>query len=167
MGGGVCQALFLGRQADADVYCINTTNIYKRGGVDSASLTRGGVWRDWTVGGVGVRQWRSERVMVYKQMLEKKCRGRVKVRRCGDTFHLPGNWTLYLKVTPFDSNTPTHQRTKVPIGGICVAAKPHSSETVPLLIIISLSPPHSFALNTNDSHWLYSVACLAFALYYH
>ena len=91
----------------------------------------------------------------------------VSVRRCGDTFHLPGNWTLYLKVTPFDSNTPTHQHNKVPIGGICVAAKPHSSETVLLLIIISLSPPNCFALKANDSCLLYSVAGLAFALSYH
>ena len=47
-----------------------------------------------------------------------KCRRYgVKVRRCGDTFHPPEKLTLYLKVTPFDSNTPTHFNTKVPIGG--------------------------------------------------
>lgn len=40
-----------------------------------------------------------------------------KVRWCGDTFHPPEKLTLYLKVTPFDSKTPTHQRLKVPIGG--------------------------------------------------
>nr|DAW78444.1 MAG TPA: hypothetical protein [Caudoviricetes sp.] len=45
------------------------------------------------------------------------CSHGVKVRRCGDTFHPPEKWTLYLKVTPFDSNTPTHLHTKVPIGG--------------------------------------------------
>ena len=64
-----------------------------------------------------VLELRSFRVKVHKQVLEKKCSERVTVRRCGDTFHLPGKWTLYLKVTPFDSNTPTHQHSKVPIGG--------------------------------------------------
>ena len=46
----------------------------------------------------------------------------VYVRWCGDTFHPPEKLTLYLKVTPFDSNTPTHFHTKVPIGGYL----PHS-----------------------------------------
>jgi len=59
--------------------------------------------RDWTVGGVSV--------------LGGDADVGAKVRRCGDTFHPPEKWTLYLKVTPFDSKTPTHFRTKVPIGG--------------------------------------------------
>lgn len=41
MGVGVCQALFLGWQtdtdADADVYCINTIDIYRRGGGEFGS----------------------------------------------------------------------------------------------------------------------------------
>ena len=74
-----------------------------------ASLTCGGVSRDWTVGG-----WWSLGVMVFR------CQGAryaVLVRWCGDTFHPPEKWTLYLKVTPFDSKTPTHLNQKVPIGG--------------------------------------------------
>ena len=42
MGGGVCQALFLGWQtdtdADADVYCIYTIDIYRRGWVGCGAL---------------------------------------------------------------------------------------------------------------------------------
>lgn len=42
MGGGVCQALFFGLQtdtdADADVYCINTIDIYKRGWESRAAI---------------------------------------------------------------------------------------------------------------------------------
>ena len=59
-----------------------------------------------------------------------------KVRRCGDTFHPPEKLTLYLKVTPFDSNTPTHLNQKVPIGGMCVAAKLPNS---PAFLIIKLN----------------------------
>ena len=138
-GEGVCQALFLGWQtdtdADADVYCINTIDIYKRG--------RGWVrerdflsWLgSWTVGGVVQSQSYG--------ILELRCRCKywrygVKVRWCGDTFHPSEKLTLYLKVTPFDSNTPTHLNQKVPIGGICFAASLPNSLTVSLLNIISL-----------------------------
>lgn len=76
-----------------------------------------------------------------------KVRKQVYVRRCGDTFHPPEKRTLYLKVTPFDSKTPTHFHTKVPIGGICVAAKLPNSRTVSLLIIISLSRLNYFTLS--------------------
>ena len=121
----------------------------------------------WTVGGCrcfGAKV--REQVLVFCSY-GVKVRKQVLVCRRGDTFHLPGKWTLYLKVTPFDSNTPTHFNTKVPIGGICVAAKPPNSHAPPLLIIISLSPHNCFALNANDSYLLYSVAYLAVALYYH
>lgn len=120
-GVGVCQALFLGwrtdTDADADVYCINTIDIYKRG----RGLVRE---RDflswlgsWTVGGCRCvsKCWCSA---VTVSRCGSKCwRQVVPVRRCGDTFHPPEKLTLYLKVTPFDSNTPTHQHSKVPIGG--------------------------------------------------
>ena len=63
----------------------------------------------WTVGGC--------RCLAAMQLWCQGARYAVSVRRCGDTFHPPEKWTLYLKVTPFDSNTPTHFHTKVPIGG--------------------------------------------------
>lgn len=71
----------------------------------------------WTVGGCrcfGAKV--REQVLVFCSY-GVKMRKQVSVRRCGDTFHLPGKWTLYLKVTPFDSNTPTHLHRQVPIGG--------------------------------------------------
>ena len=60
--------------------------------------------------------WVREQVLVFCSH-GVKVRKQVYVRRCGDTFHPPEKWTLYLKVTPFDSKTPTHFNTKVPIGG--------------------------------------------------
>lgn len=48
MGGGVCQALFFGWQtdadADADVYCIYTIDIYKREGVVDSGATFFRLW---------------------------------------------------------------------------------------------------------------------------
>lgn len=105
-GWGFCQALFLGWQtdtdADADVYCINTIDIYRGGG--------GGFGSDiFRLAG----QLDSRGVSMREQVLVfcshgVKVRKQVYVRRCGDTFHPPEKLTLYLKVTPFDSNTPTH-----------------------------------------------------------
>lgn len=81
---------------------------YKRGG-DLASLRFLAVGLVWTVGGC--------RCVNFLQLWCQGARYAVLVRRCGDTFHPPEKLTLYLKVTPFDSKTPTHQRSKVPIGG--------------------------------------------------
>ena len=48
MGGGVCQALSFGWQtdidADADVYCIHTIDIYKREGVVDLGATFFRLW---------------------------------------------------------------------------------------------------------------------------
>ena len=79
-----------------------------------------------------------------------RCQG-VKVRWCGDTFHPPEKLTLYLKVTPFDRNTPTHFHTKVPIGGYvrrCQTPKLHRSLIIKLN---SLLPFTSSRLNANAS----------------
>lgn len=113
---------------------------YRRGGGGFRSWDFLSWLSGWTVGGC-----RCFRAKVRKQVLVfcsygVKVQKQVSVRRCGDTFHPSGKWTLYLKVTPFDSNTPTHRRQKVPIGGICVAAKPHSSPTPLQIKLISLSP---------------------------
>lgn len=88
MGGGVCQALFFGWQtdtdADADVYCIYTIYIYRRGGGGFRSWDFLSWLSGWTVGGcrcfgAKVREqvlvFCSYGVKVRKQVLEKKCVG--------------------------------------------------------------------------------------------
>lgn len=79
-------------------------------------------WQLDSRGGVGVEQRCSYGVKVHYQ---------VYVRWCGDTFHPPKKSTLYLKVTPFDSKTPTHQHTKVPIGGYVRRCQTYKAPTLP------------------------------------
>lgn len=85
---------------------------YKRGRGWAVERWIFGGWASLDSRGVSAR----EQVLVFCSH-GVKVRKQVYVRRCGDTFHLPEKLTLYLKVTPFDSNTPTHFHTKVPIGG--------------------------------------------------
>lgn len=83
IGGGVCQALFLGWQtdtdADADVYCINTIDIYKRGVGESQAVKFLGWLGGWTVGGcrglaaseqrcVGIMQLGCQSVSVWRHL---------------------------------------------------------------------------------------------------
>lgn len=108
--GGFCQALFLRRQTDAILEGWGRLGEFDTWGCLAGLDSRGVSMREQVLvfcsHGVKVR----EQVLVF-------CSYGVKVRRCGDTFHPPEKLTLYLKVTPFDSKTPTHFRTKVPIGG--------------------------------------------------
>nr|DAJ72211.1 MAG TPA: hypothetical protein [Caudoviricetes sp.] len=72
-------------------------------------------WRGgWTVGGGAVLVFCSYGAEASVGVLQLWCGSKC---WCGDTFHPPEKSTLYLKVTPFDSNTPTHLHTKIPIGG--------------------------------------------------
>lgn len=123
---------------------------YKRGRGGFGSDIFQDIRRAWTIGGGAVTELWCFGAKVRMQVLVR-WHFAVNVCRCGDTFHPPEKWTLYLKVTPFDSNTPTHLRTKVPIGGICVAAKLPRPLALSLLIIISHSPLNCFALNINAS----------------
>ena len=140
-GWGVCQALFLWRQTDA---------IQKGRGVGSGARFFKLAWQLDSRGVVQVLVFYSHGVKVRKQGLELGSVG-AKVCWCGDTFHPPEKLTLSLKVTPFDSNTPTHQRSKVPIGGYlrrCSALKlPRSL----IIICISFLPLTSSRLNANAS----------------